>query len=323
MQTFYSHGKLLISAEYAVLDGALALALPTKFGQSLQVESTPNQKIVWKSISNKGEVSGLFVLEFWLLQSYKKMITLVCMGGFEVFEVFESQILNIELSKKYPTIKSYVGKSTQSAATVRFSYSPSQGFNAALSNNKSATVLIKPSDLKNERYRSYSRKDIIEESNFECNTIEKLKENTRNLSSSSNRVSNDGFLRKYRLAVATTAEYSNYFLDGTEVDDTERKTKVLAAINASLTRINGIFERDFAITMELVSNTDSTIFLNPSSDPFNGDFNSELQNTLDSTIGDSNYDVGHLFGYEGSTYGSAGCIACVCTSACIYRKWRV
>ncbi len=236
------------------------------------------------------------------------------LGGFEVFEVFESQILNIELSKKYPTIKSYVGKSTQSAATVRFSYSPSQGFNAALSNNKSATVLIKPSDLKNERYRSYSRKDIIEESNFECNTIEKLKENTRNLSSSSNRVSNDGFLRKYRLAVATTAEYSNYFLDGTEVDDTERKTKVLAAINASLTRINGIFERDFAITMELVSNTDSTIFLNPSSDPFNGDFNSELQNTLDSTIGDSNYDVGHLFGYEGSTYGSAGCIACVCTS---------
>ena len=56
MQTFYSHGKLLISAEYAVLDGALALALPTKFGQSLQVEATPNQKIVWKSISNKGTV---------------------------------------------------------------------------------------------------------------------------------------------------------------------------------------------------------------------------------------------------------------------------
>jgi mevalonate kinase len=38
MQTFYSHGKLLISAEYAVLDGALALALPTKFGQSLHIE---------------------------------------------------------------------------------------------------------------------------------------------------------------------------------------------------------------------------------------------------------------------------------------------
>lgn len=56
MQTFYSHGKLLISAEYAVLDGALALALPTKFGQSLSVESTTENTILWKSISNEDVV---------------------------------------------------------------------------------------------------------------------------------------------------------------------------------------------------------------------------------------------------------------------------
>ena len=56
MQTFYSHGKLLISAEYAVLDGALALALPTKFGQSLKVEPTHKNTIQWKSISNEGVV---------------------------------------------------------------------------------------------------------------------------------------------------------------------------------------------------------------------------------------------------------------------------
>ena len=37
MQKFHSHGKLLISGEYVVLDGATALALPTKFGQSLEV----------------------------------------------------------------------------------------------------------------------------------------------------------------------------------------------------------------------------------------------------------------------------------------------
>lgn len=56
MQTFYSHGKLLISAEYAVLDGALALALPTKFGQCLSVESNSENTILWKSISNEGDV---------------------------------------------------------------------------------------------------------------------------------------------------------------------------------------------------------------------------------------------------------------------------
>lgn len=56
MQSFYSHGKLLISAEYAVLDSALALALPTKFGQSLKIESISENTIHWKSISNEGVV---------------------------------------------------------------------------------------------------------------------------------------------------------------------------------------------------------------------------------------------------------------------------
>jgi mevalonate kinase len=56
MQTFYSHGKLLITSEYAVLDGAQALALPTKFGQKLKVESTSGNLIHWKSISNSGKI---------------------------------------------------------------------------------------------------------------------------------------------------------------------------------------------------------------------------------------------------------------------------
>jgi hypothetical protein len=38
-KTFYSNGKLLITGEYLVLDGAKSLALPTKFGQFLKVKS--------------------------------------------------------------------------------------------------------------------------------------------------------------------------------------------------------------------------------------------------------------------------------------------
>ena len=49
IKTFYSNGKLLITAEYLVLDGATALALPTKFGQNLVVENGDNQQISWKS----------------------------------------------------------------------------------------------------------------------------------------------------------------------------------------------------------------------------------------------------------------------------------
>ncbi len=47
--TFYSNGKLLITGEYLVLDGAKAFALPTKFGQNLIIEESSNQEIHWKS----------------------------------------------------------------------------------------------------------------------------------------------------------------------------------------------------------------------------------------------------------------------------------
>jgi len=47
--TFYSNGKLLITGEYLVLDGARAFALPTKFGQNLIVKKGQNQEIIWKS----------------------------------------------------------------------------------------------------------------------------------------------------------------------------------------------------------------------------------------------------------------------------------
>ncbi|WP_350286250.1 GYDIA family GHMP kinase [uncultured Croceitalea sp.] len=46
---FYSNGKLLLTGEYAVLDGAKALAVPTKFGQSLKITPTKSGKLKWKS----------------------------------------------------------------------------------------------------------------------------------------------------------------------------------------------------------------------------------------------------------------------------------
>jgi mevalonate kinase len=53
-ETYYSNGKLLISGEYLVLDGALSLAIPTKYGQSLLVETINEPKIIWKSLDELG-----------------------------------------------------------------------------------------------------------------------------------------------------------------------------------------------------------------------------------------------------------------------------
>ena len=56
MQKFRSNGKLLITGEYVVLDGALALALPTKYGQSLEVETLNEEIIHWIAYDHLGKI---------------------------------------------------------------------------------------------------------------------------------------------------------------------------------------------------------------------------------------------------------------------------
>lgn len=46
---FYSNGKLLLSGEYAILDGAEGWAIPTQFGQSLEITPSHSRTLTWKS----------------------------------------------------------------------------------------------------------------------------------------------------------------------------------------------------------------------------------------------------------------------------------
>ena len=53
---FYSNGKLFILGEYYVLEGAKVFALPTKFGQSLDVFPISTTVLSWKSYDADGSV---------------------------------------------------------------------------------------------------------------------------------------------------------------------------------------------------------------------------------------------------------------------------
>jgi len=53
---FYSNGKLLLSGEYAILDGACGWAIPTKYGQYLRVEKRNTSHLTWKSLDNEGKL---------------------------------------------------------------------------------------------------------------------------------------------------------------------------------------------------------------------------------------------------------------------------
>lgn len=74
--SFYSNGKLLLTGEYLVLDGAQALAIPTQRGQALTVEKTTQKGIHWKSLDCKGNIWLDFNIEYKEIQTFSKQANL-------------------------------------------------------------------------------------------------------------------------------------------------------------------------------------------------------------------------------------------------------
>lgn len=65
-QYIHAKGKLLLSSEYFVLDGALALALPTSKGQTFTFENIHNSEVIsWKSFDEKKQIwfEGIFSMK--------------------------------------------------------------------------------------------------------------------------------------------------------------------------------------------------------------------------------------------------------------------
>jgi len=73
-KVFYSNGKLLLTGEYVVLDGAKALAVPTKFGQSLKVKPIADRHLHWKSYDETNTLwyTDVFELDHFNFQSNLK-----------------------------------------------------------------------------------------------------------------------------------------------------------------------------------------------------------------------------------------------------------
>lgn len=73
IKTFKSRGKLLLTGEYAVLDGALALAVPTQVGQTLQIHpvTKENNQITWLAYKHNGELWFNCILDIYTEQVVK------------------------------------------------------------------------------------------------------------------------------------------------------------------------------------------------------------------------------------------------------------
>ncbi len=240
-------------------------------------------------------------------------------GGLEQFEVFEASNFDPALQAQFPEIRAFSGRGiTDKGALLKLSISP-QGIQTMLIRTDRKGEFIEAYSNDHKIYAAFKSQRAGGRIPWTCTTAqEEHMTNELNAKVLSTNVtnSNTGQLKTMRLAQSVTAEYSNYF----GATNATGLNLVLAGINATMTRCNGCYETDLGIHLNLIANEAAIIYYTASTDPYSpaatgagGAWNGELQANLTATIGEANYDIGHLFGASGGG-GNAGCIGCVCVN---------
>ncbi len=230
-------------------------------------------------------------------------------GVLERFKVWESSNFEPELQAKYPEIRAYEGNGLDDkSAKIHFSLSP-LGMQTMVIRADKATEFIEKNQENNTDYVLFTS-DTGSQKKLIC-TTEGASSGQSTTAKTAKTTSNNKVFKTMRLALSCTGEYAAYF-GGT-------KALALAGMNATMSRVNGVLNKDLAVKLLMINN-DAIIYTDAATDPYSpakagaaGAWNLELQNNLTAVIGDGNYDIGHLFGASGGG-GDAGCIGCVCTS---------
>lgn len=232
-------------------------------------------------------------------------------GSMMDFKVWKNELMEAGLAAKYPDIQTFTAVSvTDNRITAKLDYT-SRGFHAMIFNGANIVFIDPYTDVPTSYYLVYYRSDYTRPDNERMMCQLKDQEDADAAAEPSTgtglKTVNGNSLRKYRLALACTGEYS------TAVGGmTPTKASVLSAMVTSMNRVNGVYERELAVTMQLISNTDDLIYLS-TTDPYNNsDGNSMLgdnQTNINSVIGSANYDIGHVFSTGG---GGVAILSSVC-----------
>lgn len=236
-------------------------------------------------------------------------------GNLNNFKVFEAPVMEKGLSDKFPSIRSYSAQGIDdTSVSLRFSVTDF-GLHVMSISGGIGTYYIDTYTKDLNNYIVYSRKDIQKPRSFGCFVEESDSELDMRIENEHQVFVNDGNFRQYRLAISNTIEYAAYHLNaaGTPAGAPllVKKGVVLSAMIVSLTRLNGIFEREMSLRLNLVANNDLVIFIDSDNYTNSPTMINEIQPIIDGLIGFENYDMGH--GYCTTDSGIAQ-VSSVCSS---------
>ena len=220
-------------------------------------------------------------------------------GELQNFRIYEASVMHPELATKHPEIQAYIGKGIDDkTATIRFSTTLFGLHTMTFAADKSASY-IDPYSKDLNHYMVYSKSDLTTNRVFDCGYINEADINPADVETNEIALrAENGLFKTYRLAMACTIEYAAFHVNAAGLGGgtlAQKKAAVLAAMNVTMVRVNGVYENDMALTMVLVPNNENVIFI--TSDNFNNTDAPTLINQsqveIDAAIGSANYDIGH------------------------------
>ena len=225
-------------------------------------------------------------------------------GTIHQFTAKRNQTMHPAYNAKFPELITLDAYSTDgSGAFGKWDITPA-GLHAMIFIPGQSTVFIDPMfEGNNEYYIVYQKRDFISDKIMQCD-VENFDESKPSQTNKS--MFGTCELRTYRLALSATAEYTIFH--GGSV------AQAAAAQVVTMNRVNGVYEKDIAITMVIIPNNNSLIYTTAATDPYTngtpGTMINQNQTNTDAVIGSSNYDIGHVFGTNSG--GLAG-LGVVCT----------
>ncbi len=231
--------------------------------------------------------------------------------GMLKFKIWETPCMALELASRYPNIRTYTAELVGNRFVTAKIDITENGFHALVFDG-TRTYVVEPISRTNLNYYGFYYKKEMEAINMPtCQNSNEENNWMGEIIPAPNTVNrtNGTQLKTYRLALACTYEYSMAV-----AGPSPTKPTVLSEMVTIINRVNGVYEREIAVHLELISNTDDLIYLT-SSDPYSNSNGFAMlgQNisNINFVIGSSNYDIGHVFSTGG---GGVAYLGCVCGS---------
>lgn len=229
-------------------------------------------------------------------------------GTTDLFYVFQYDMMEEELAKKFTEIRTFIGISrSNSGHKIRIDYT-SQGVRAVIRDEEGMTYIDHFQRNDKAHRIVYKRSAFITDKKLNCELGNEKLSYGENKESSTVKLLGECELKTYRYAQTTTGEYSNFHGATSSAD----AALVLSAVTTTINRVNEVYEQDLTVRFVLIGNTTDLFYYDETSDPFNGSSASNMinanQTNTDNVIGSANYDIGHIFSTGGSGLAGLGVV---------------